>query len=367
MSSRCKACGIGLGLGIVVLLSGCGSATNATLSDPAATSAQVAALDSAFDAPALGSFQAMGSSITPAPPIAQMAARAIRVVRVQSGGNYANLAAMSKTIRQFVPAFAAISQSAIFGSLDGSVYTWNTSSNAYQQTATTGGPSNGVRFILYAIDPLTGVPSSPLTQVGYVDLMDESTGSAAILHVKVNNTGGTVTYLDYTFTGSGSSTNFSASVSGTVSNGLSGGSNKTLSFNVSISGGSSSVTLSSTYTLNNPAVTVSESMTIADNGTTTTLTVNFTFSRTGEAVNAQGTIALNDADGSGTVNVTFKVNGGTYATLTGDVNAPSLARSGGGQLSGAEQDALGHLFIAAADISEKTGEIFNPAESVLGF
>jgi len=367
MSSRFQACGTGLGLGVAVLLSGCGSATNATLSDPATTSAQVAALDSAFGAPALGSFQSLGSSITPAPPVAQMAARAIRVARVHSGGSYANLASMSKSIRQFVPAFAAMGRSAIFGTVDGSVYTWNTSTDSYQQSATTGGPSNGVRFILYAVDPLTDMPSLPLTQVGYVDLMDESTGSAAILHVKVNNTGGIITYLDYIFTGSGSSTNFSASASGTVTNGLSGSANKTLSFNVSITGGSSSETLSSTYTLNNPAVTVTEGLTVADNGTTLTLTVNFTFSRTGETVNAQGTIAINDADGSGTVNVTFKVNGSTYATLTGNVNSPSLARSGGGQLSGAEQDALGHLFIAAADISEKTGEIFNPAESVLGF
>ena len=56
-----------------------------------------------------------------------------------------------------------------------------------------------------------------------------------------------------------------------ITNGLSGGANKTLTFSVTITGSSSSVTLTSSYTLNNPAVTVQETVTITDDGTTTTM------------------------------------------------------------------------------------------------
>src|SRR2546426_7050878 len=48
-----------------------------------------------------------------------------------------------------------------------------------------GAPSNGVRFILYALD-LAGQPIA--TQpIGYADLMDESSGNTQTLHVLVRS------------------------------------------------------------------------------------------------------------------------------------------------------------------------------------
>ena len=57
-----------------------------------------------------------------------------------------------------------------------------------------------MRFILYAVNPLTGTVSFPLTPVGLVDLLDESSGTSAQLHIIVAGNSGTPTYVNYTTT-----------------------------------------------------------------------------------------------------------------------------------------------------------------------
>ncbi len=349
-------------------LSGCNSATApASLTDLVATAARAAALDSAFSAPALASFQSLGGQIHAAPPVVVGAARLLRVVRLPQAGTdrYAALANESRVLHEVVPSLASLAASAIFpDSLLGAVFTWNTTSQTYTHTGS-GGPTNGIRFLLYAIDPLTGLPATPLNQIGYADVLDETVGGTARIHIQVKNTGNTITYLDYTFSGSGTSSSFTATVSGTITNGLAGSANKTLTFSTSITGSSSSITMSCSFTLNNPAVTIQETVTVADNGTTTTVTMDFSLTSTGETVAITGTVAVSDADGSTTVNLSFKVNGGSFATLTGSFSNPTLTRAGGGQFTTAERDAMALVFLAAADLGVKVGDLFQPAETIL--
>src|SRR5207245_11353855 len=90
------------------------------------------------------------------------------------------------------------------------------------------GPSNGVRIILYALNPVTGAVAEPSSAVGFADLLDESTTSPAVnkLHVIVKDgtpaSPGPVTYADYSVRGSvtGSPpTAFTAAAIGAVSAG----------------------------------------------------------------------------------------------------------------------------------------------------
>ena len=69
------------------------------------------------------------------------------------------------------------------------------SGGSYVVSAQTGAPANGVRFRLYAIDPVTLLPAVPLNQTGYVDLIDLSSGATSAARVIVVS--GTTTYLDY--------------------------------------------------------------------------------------------------------------------------------------------------------------------------
>jgi len=48
-------------------------------------------------------------------------------------------------------------------------------------TERAGAPANGIRFILYAIDPLTRQPAEPLNETGFLDLTDDGDASATRL------------------------------------------------------------------------------------------------------------------------------------------------------------------------------------------
>jgi len=358
-------------LGLTLVLAGCNSMNGpvGSLSDPAMTAAHAAALDSALSSPVVASFQALGGAIHLAPPV-NGAVRALGALSLAQPGRdrYGALARQAQALKQVVPGFASLAATAIINdTLLGSVFTWNTTSNQYTRYSTTGGPSNGVRFFLYATAPGASTPSLPLVQVGYADLLDLSNGSTAALEILVKNVPGSVTYLDYTFTGSGNSSSFTASVTGTVTNGLAGNANKTLTFNISISGSTSSVSLHLSLSLNNPAITVQEVITVADNGSTTTLTIDFTITRPGESVRLAGSVVISDSDGSATINITITVNGGTFASIRGTSEHPVIARAGGGQLTADEFMAMTYLFIAAADVSENVTALFEPAQRSLGF
>jgi hypothetical protein len=356
-----------LGLGLV--LAACSESTGpvGTLSDPTATSAHAAALDSALSAPVVASFQSLGSQIQVSPSVTY-ATGAIKSLAAGGQDHYVALANQSQALRQAVPSFAELSAGGIFpDSLLGSVYAWNTDSGRYTRSAPTGGPANGVRFQLYATAAGADHPSLPLVQIGYADLKDESAGGTTILHIVVKNNAGTATFLDYTFSGTGNSSAFTASVVGTVTNGLAGSANKTLTFNIGVTGSSTSITLTVNITLNNPAVTVQETVTVTDSPTAVTLAVTFTFTRPGETVRLVGSVAILHADGSATFNVTVTVNGGTYCTVTGATHQPLITRAGGGQVTGAELAALGYLLVAAADVSEQVTGILEPAQRIVGF
>ena len=358
-------------LGLTLVLAGCNSATGpvASLSDPATTAAQAAALDSALSSPVVASFQALGGQIQLAPPVSG-AVRALGALSLAQPGRdrYGALARQAQALKQVVPGFASLAATAIIpDTLKGSVLTWNTSSSGYARNATTGGPANGVRFVLYATAPGASAPSLPLVQVGYADLVDLSSGGTATLEIILKNTAGSVTYLDYTFSGSGNSSSFTASVMGTVTNGFAGAANKTLTFNITISGSTASLSLTLSLSLNNPAITVQESITVADDGSTTTLTIDFTLMRPGESVRLSGTVAVSDSDGSATFNITITVNGGTFATIRGTSDQPVIARTRGGALTADEFAALSYLFVAAADVSENLTALFEPAQRSLGF
>lgn len=68
----------------------------------------------------------------------------------------------------------------------------------YVPGSRSGAPSNGVRMVLYRMDPYTGYPSSPLTEVGYLDLIDaDFSGGEAIRVVAVRTSGPDRVIADY--------------------------------------------------------------------------------------------------------------------------------------------------------------------------
>src|ERR1051325_10391009 len=61
----------------------------------------------------------------------------------------------------------------------GTTFVWDPATNSYIASSDSGAPANGERFILYALSQRTGLPSVPLTAIGYVDLTHASAGATA--------------------------------------------------------------------------------------------------------------------------------------------------------------------------------------------
>lgn len=61
-------------------------------------------------------------------------------------------------------------------SLKGKTFEFDVAADSYEETARTGAPSDGTRFILYAVDG-DGEFAAPLDEVGYVDVTDQNDGA----------------------------------------------------------------------------------------------------------------------------------------------------------------------------------------------
>lgn len=114
---------------------------------------------------------------------------------------------------------AAVSGSAVVlpPELLGNVYEWDAVADEYVESERTDGPDNGVRFVLYAIDPVTNDPTEPLNELGYLDLTDLSTGSADVGRIVVVSQG--VTYFDYRVTATGTENDGNVNVAGFMTDG----------------------------------------------------------------------------------------------------------------------------------------------------
>jgi hypothetical protein len=261
--------------------------------------------------------------------------------------------------------------------LVGKTFEWNFTTLQYDTTARTGAPSNGVRFILYAIDPLTLQPAGPApgTEVGYVDLKDESNGGSPKVHVIVAGVGGTPVYVDYTVTlTTQSAASLKITTAGYITNGA--GSPDSLRFSGAISASGSTTSVSVTedvsFDVNSHDIHVRNwqraTITQSGNQTTLSLRISFRFEHAGEVITLEGAL---DVSGT-TVNGTFtaKVDGGLYATcsVTGTATSYTLTCQGADAdgLNADDNAALDALGAAAGDVTSIFEGILGPAIGVLG-
>lgn len=82
------------------------------------------------------------------------------------------------------------------GDLLGKTLVYNPATEGYEiDEDLAGAPTDGVRFILYAVDPIQHQVLSPLQEIGFLDLVDESTPAADRLGITASV--GNVVLLDY--------------------------------------------------------------------------------------------------------------------------------------------------------------------------
>ncbi|MBX3174970.1 MAG: hypothetical protein KF709_11195 [Gemmatimonadaceae bacterium] len=196
---------------LALAASACGEGESLpTTLDVAATDADIAAVDAAFDVPQVDSYEGLGYLMDEALATAGGAVIRLPMEMLKEGADRP-LARHSARMMQLADegTSAAIPLSAL-----GKTFEWNVTTDQYEPTARTGAPANGVRFILYTLDISAFAPAEPLVEVGYADF----TRSSNTATVGVYATGGTQ-LVSYTATVGGTTNAPTMAVEGFVGTG----------------------------------------------------------------------------------------------------------------------------------------------------
>jgi hypothetical protein len=301
-------------------LAGCGKDNGPSEFNPDGASGDMTAAQSAFSSSVAASFGAVSSDISVAmggsPAVASSAQLALsRPARTER---------YTRAVTSLFHSSPGIQASvgAIPASVAGKTFVYDAATDTYVASELTGAPSNGVRFMLYAVNPITLRPAEPLNEVGYVDVVDESGSSTSAFHVTVVSAG--VTYLDYTASASGTANSGLVTVNGFASNGTTRA-NFTVQNTVTQTANELDIGLH--YTLRVPSrdFTISYQATfVAASGAALEATVDFTI----EGRNGDLRLTGSYTDGGGSF--TVKVNGETFATVTITVNGDAVLTSASG-------------------------------------
>jgi len=364
----------------------CSSSTGpqAHLSNPAQLSTDLQTVGSVFTSPAFQSFGALsvatGSPVAATTPVGALLGATPIVPPRTSTQPYAKAPARLQALRTAAGALrGGITASVIPPTVLGETFVWDVTTHQYvaDPSATPPAPANGVRIILYAVDPITGAVVEPPVATGYVDLIDLSSGNTNSLQVIVN--GGTpaspgTTYANYTVTATvtGSpATAFNATAVGFVSDGT-----HTLTFNAAFSAtnlttDNPDAQIDVTWSLDNPPVSVAlhETLTTPD-ANDATLTIDFSVTSGAETVRVQGTVTVVVSPATVTANLTVTVNGVPFATITGTATATSntiqARHADGSALSSDELSALQNLFVLPDSLETAIEALFHPCERLMG-
>jgi hypothetical protein len=363
--------GVVLGLGAVAA---CGkdSPSPVDFNDPAAVSANLSSVDSAFDSDVFRSFSTASTALDVATaPAFRPAATLVETLQpslARSGARMflPNLRQAQK-LQAMVPnlSVSAAQGRIIPDSMYGRVFEWDATLHQYSYQGTTVANLTGVRFVLYATD-LAGAVVEPVVAIGTLDIIDQSTPTKLQLQVLVKNSAGTTTYVDYTASFTSGVTSANASVSGTITNGLSGGNNKTLTFDQTLSVNAAGAQVHATFALNNPAITLMLNESVAFDDPNININADFRLIQNGETIRVVGHVTLNTTDNSVTLSVTVYVDGHPVASISGDPATAHWVDAGGAPLTAADLTALGDLFDAFEHFGDTVSNLFAPVGTFAG-
>jgi hypothetical protein len=323
---------------VCVALAGCGGDSGPTVPfNPAGASADMQAVGETFDSPTFASFSSLSVLFDPAlggAPLVSSSASAMDI----RGSRDVRAAAVrtADRIGRMLPRTAngnfSASSAAIPPEVAGKTFVY--SGGVYVVSSLTGAPANGVRFLLYAVDPVTGMPVEPLVQTGYVDIRDLSFGTTSRARIQVVS--GNITYLDYTVTVTATSTSGVVTVAGLVTNNTTEATFN-LRSTLTIDGG-----LSLDYSLDVPQRDLSIDLTLNASGTTPeTSSISLTLEMRGQ----NGWVRMTGSFTSTGGTLTVYVNGDSFATITSTLGTePTITGTDGQPLAQEDADALQRVF-----------------------
>ena len=174
--------------------------------DAAALDSDLALVNRAFAAPAIGSLAALDPLLTVAAAPPATAPAALRAA-----------CAPAERASAAAPPGAALRVAGLIpDSLYRRVFAYDTAARAYRVGADTSGPAGGVRFVLYDLNAYA-LPALPLSPDGSLDLVDQSAGATLSLRAQI--TSGATAVAEYVAGLSGTQAADTARLAGTVGGG----------------------------------------------------------------------------------------------------------------------------------------------------
>jgi len=307
-------------LTLLTVLAACSDSTGPENYDPVATTSMAENILAALSGnPALASLAVLGPAMQ-----LSVAQPALALAPFDPTDGSVTTADRMRTYRDLLPSFGATGSLALFPvDLLGKTFVYDTDLSRYALDSTaTGAPADGIRFILYAVDPVAGQVVLPLNPVGHVDIIDVSSPSAdAVQIVVVVND---ITYLDYTASAAQGTTSATLSAQGYLSNGT-----DQVDFDLTLTGTLSQAGLDYQVTGTDGTVHL-----VATLGSNNTVNATLTLQGSGE------TIALTLAIGPSTISGQITYNGDVVVTVAGTPDSPTFTRPDGTALTQAEINAL---------------------------
>ena len=237
----------------------------------------------------------------------------------------------------------------------GTTFVWDPNTNSYVASSDSGAPANGERFILYALSQRTGLPSVPLTAIGYVDLTHASAGATGVRLVGTPADRTAATCANYSVAAD------AASLAGFVTDGTT-----RLDITVRADSTTSPDTLreQTAIAVTGQDLRVDESVTVSGaGGDTVRMTTDLRLAHRGEAVRAAGDVTLDTATHTGSGQMAVSVNDSAFATIT--LGGPDLAFTPAPDvtLSQADETTLRALFSTSFELYGTTRLLLVPAEA----
>ena len=261
-------------------------------------------MQAAFDSPVTASYAAATEAIGAVlgETAAAAAVRAMPSKSLVKMGKPAAEHYAARLAKAWVRPGGSLASASIPSQYLGVTFVYDPETDLYEASALDGAPANGVRFIVYAVNGITGAIIEPLVEVGYADIVTTETDNS--LTVRVELVSENVTYLDYTVGTSGSASAITLSVTGYVTNG-----DDQVTFDLDNTLRVNSLSLDYTLTVPTRGGFRMDFEGEADEGTTTS---------TLSARGPHGTVLVTGTESGSTGSFDVEVNGEPFAIITAE-------------------------------------------------
>lgn len=340
-----------------VALTGCGSGTGpgAEAFDAEQTTANLATVEGVYETPQFQSLTVLGDHFGSAAAAAAVASAEYLAEGTTGTGLSARAVSLGNRLADAfsTAAFAPL----IPESWMGRVYVWDAEENQYVLDAAQTGPENGVRFELYAVNPVTEqiLPDEP---IGHVDVLDEGTNNSTRIRLIVQSE--EVVYLNYAITATGVINAPVFEIDGFVTD----GENRVdfeLSHALAVTFAGSTVNIDYALSATPADFSVVLQLQVVTEDDVSTAEVLIVLSNGSDEIRLEGSVV----DDEGSIDVSG--NSVQFATINVSPGNIEVVNEEGGELSEEEIAALRQIWNVVEEVTDAFDRLFRPVRWLFDF